>query len=202
MTDIISRKIYYIRPTDCPKLFYSWGNLFNVEGYGFDGIAMLRTHAGMILSANSGTFERNMPKQCRAYIHCLRQEPLHISQVDELVFKVLDDLANRGCKRIGFHGVETLSNDYESEKVTIQSVKKWIELNDHKVESIILVDALRSYEEHFQERSEDYYRWFTTTRTYELIPLRKFAYESGLCRPKSDPFHNNLNYSIQVHTGK
>lgn len=152
MKDGISRHIYYIRPTDHPKIFYSWGSIFNIEGYGFDGIAILRTHRGMIFDASVNQLENEMPVSCKAFIHCFGKNPIKINEVDKLVNDTLNELVIKGCKRIGFHGVETTRNSYLSVKLTIKSVLKWMELNGDKIDSITFVDAHRGYDYHFDPR--------------------------------------------------
>ncbi|MBO7565928.1 MAG: hypothetical protein J6T60_02370 [Bacteroidales bacterium] len=136
------------------KMYFAEGNVFGIEGFGFDGIACFLPAAGMyMINGDYESFKQNDQDKVVAAIYELDDlTKLSLRQIPEAVNTVLDLLCTYKCKKIGFHGIKVFGiNDPTAEYYTAEAVFKWIKKHSNDIDSITMVDRYDSYGNHLSK---------------------------------------------------
>ena len=139
-----------IVPTNQDKLYFAEGNVFNVEGFGFDGIACFLPKGSGMIHLDFMRFMEKNPDDIVATIYDFhRQQEIPLSLIPYAVNTALDMLHLHKCRRMGFHGVRVYGvDDHTAEHYTIRAVSNWITKHFDEIDAIIMVDRGNSYYEH------------------------------------------------------
>ena len=132
------------------KLYFAEGNVFDVEGFGFDGIACFLPDGMYMINGDYYRFKDNNPDNVVAAIYDFHnQQRLSLYQIPAAVNGILDMLYTYKCKKIGFHGIKVYGvNDYTAEHYTIDAVSNWLKKHFNDMDSITMVDRFNSYSKH------------------------------------------------------
>lgn len=132
------------------KLYFAEGNVFGVEGFGFDGIACFLPNGMFMINGDYYRFKENNPDNVVAAIYDFHnQQRLSLSQIPVAVNGILDMLYTHKCRKIGFHGIKIYGiNDYTAEHYTIDAVSNWLKKHFDEIDSITMVDRFDSYSKH------------------------------------------------------
>lgn len=143
-----------IAQTNNPKIQFGEGNIFAVDEYDVDCIAVVinqsvpgrRPPLDLPLDfdeyrrANHGVFTIVYG------IDRVRQPMLTLAQVRSCIFEMLGHAKSMGRRRIGVFGCQVSDGTFaEGARETYEAVKEWVRLNDEYVDSIILVDKHGDY---------------------------------------------------------
>ena len=137
-----------------PRIFFGGGDLFSDRWLAeFDGLLAF-VYGGFSPLHSEASFavaDNRIP-----YPHILygidtsnRLKPT-LARVPGMVWRGLDELTAKGCRRIGFHGAETTNAYYvDGARTCLRAICEWMEAHPDKIDSITLVDA-----------GDDYFRRF------------------------------------------
>ena len=114
------------------------GNVFDVEGYNPDGIAVLRTQEEFEMLDPA----KNMDSMIPIVQHVFNKDNYSQQYIHTVVFKLLKQLRDKKCKRIGIHSsVKIEGSRVRGIEATYAAIKLWAERYKKNFQQLVLVDT-------------------------------------------------------------
>jgi hypothetical protein len=134
------------KATHIKGLFYAQGDVFDLEGGGFDAIVVFMEPGFNNIQGRFLQLKEELEKSpvlvipFGNYVEC--KNNFKLNQIHSVVFQVLDAVKSHHRKTIGFHGIRAIdASDYMGAKYTVNAIIDWLRYNRNCIESITLVDA-------------------------------------------------------------
>lgn len=127
------------------KLKIGEGDLFDIDSYHPDGLVVIRVE--------KNNNDDDLKLACRKYNgdiplveRYFMKEKQTEEEVHEKIIRALKVLKDKKCKRIGFHCSASVDGSYQKgAKVAYETIQKWAQRNDKKIELIVINDIYGDY---------------------------------------------------------
>lgn len=114
------------------------GSVFDVDGYSPDGIAVMRSQSELDMSESAKSMDVAIP----VVQHVFSKDDYSEDYIHEVVFKLLKQLRDQKCKRIGIHSSVKIGGSRErGVEATYAAIILWASRYKKKFEQIIIVDT-------------------------------------------------------------
>ena len=126
------------------KIKIGEGDLFDINSYQPDGLIVIRveTKDEDDLKNACRNYKGNVPFVERYFMKESQTE----EEVHEKIIRALKVLKDKKCKRIGFHCSASIDGSYlKGAKVALDTIQKWAQRNDKKIELIVINDIYGDY---------------------------------------------------------
>lgn len=128
--------------TDDPKLKIGEGDVFDIEGYSPDGIAVLRMEKEHYLKEVCKNFSGGVPLET----HVFAKDDYSETYIHDVVYACLKKLCDKKCKQIGFLCSVCINGSRANGAAYVyQTLKQWMTRNAKKVKRIVVVDPYGDY---------------------------------------------------------
>ena len=130
--------------TSYRKLKIGEGDLFDINSYQPDGLAVIRveTNNNDDLKLACHSYQGEVPLVERYFM----KENQTAEEVHEKIIRALKVLKDKKCKRIGFHCSASIDGSYQKgAKVAFDTIQKWALRNDKRIEQIVINDIYGDY---------------------------------------------------------
>ena len=127
------------------KIKIGEGDLFDIDSYQPDGLVVIRVETDNNdddLKLACHNYQGEVPLVERYFM----KENQTAEEVHEKIIRALKVLKDKKCKRIGFHCSASIDGSYQKgARVAYDTIQKWAQRNDKKIELIVINDIYGDY---------------------------------------------------------